>query len=339
MHDYCVELAAGDPRIEFRPQVDHDGLLRVFSQHDVVVVPSRWETNANTAREALMLARPVLATPTGGLMRVVEDGVNGWLTTGTSAAEIAQRIEQLLDDRDQVDRLVGSQALRESLSRSVQNDEALAAYLEEANREPAPTMDGVSVGALVSGPPGPALDATLASVHNQATPVADLRTEVGSAPTGVELPAGDAVALVPAGAELSPSFVSACARALAASPDAAYATTWAAADDPWRSRPLGNGVPLVETEDCGGAVLVIRSEHAQRAAAAVGGEELAGGGAWLAARQLRRDGEHGVVVPEELAQVRDIPGRADVESRRAEVEAALLREDTRWSAPTGLATA
>jgi hypothetical protein len=138
-----------------------------------------------------------------------------------------------------------------------------------------------------------------------------------------------AIAVVPPGAEVLPGFAERCAQALAAAPNAAYATTWAAADEPWRARPLGNAVPLVESEDCGGAVLAVRPEHAERALARVGAWELAGGGAWLLARELRAEGAYGVVVPEELVRVRDA---TDPAARRTEVEAALARERTRWLA-------
>ena len=308
---YCRALAAGDPRVEFREQTDHAGVLRMFGEHDVVVIPSRWETNANTAREALTVARPVLATPVGGLVRAVEHGVSGWLTAGTGVSDIAAAIEELLDDRGEVERVTGSDELTDSLGRSVQNEETREAYFDELTQEREPVPSSVSVGVCVVDPHGPV----------------------------PELPDGDAVALVPAGAELAPGFVEACARALAASPDAAYATTWADADDPWQARPLGNAVPLVEREDCGGAVLVVRRAHAERALAQIASAELAGGGAWLFARELRAEREYGVCVPEELARVRDMPGWHDTDARRTEVDAALRREETRWPAEAEVATA
>ena len=61
-----------------------------LADHDVTVIPSRWETNADTARESLAVGRPVLATPTGGLVQMVEHGHNGWLTDGTDQLQIAR---------------------------------------------------------------------------------------------------------------------------------------------------------------------------------------------------------------------------------------------------------
>ena len=112
----------------------------------------------------------------------------------------------------------------------------------------------------VLGPDGPARDATLASIDVQTVAPATTATPI------VHLPAG---------AVLAPTFLEVCGRALAASPDAAYVTTWADAEDAWQARPLGNGVPLVEREDCGGAVLVVARRHAERAAARIGARSSA----------------------------------------------------------------
>jgi glycosyltransferase involved in cell wall biosynthesis len=322
MREFCERLAGGDPRIELRAEVDLDGVLRALAEHDVAVIPSRWETNANTAREALAVGRPVLATPTGGLVQMVDHGRNGWLTDGTEECQIADAIERLLDDREEVRRVTASDALAESLERFVRNDEAREAYLEEAALGATPVEDPLPIEVSLLGPHGPARDATAESVRRQSV---EARQDAG------------AVAYVPAGAVLAPRFLEICGRALAASPDAAYVTTWADAEEPWQARPLGNGVPLVEREDCGGAVLVVRRRHAERAATRIGATELGGAGAWLLARELRAEREYGLAVPMELVVVRNMPGWMPTEARRTEVDAALLRERTRW--PAGFATA
>ena len=79
-------------------------------------------------------------------------------------------------------------------------------------------------------------------------------------------------------------------------------------------------------------MLVVRRAHAERAAATIAAQELAGGGAWLLARELRAEQHHGVVVPEELVRVRGVTGWSDTDSRRTEVEAALHRSGVRWPA-------
>jgi glycosyltransferase involved in cell wall biosynthesis len=322
MRAFCDRLAGGDARIELRDETDLTGVMRAVADHDVVVIPARWDTNANAAREALAAGRPVLTTPTGGLVQMIDHGRNGWLTEGIEESDIAEAIERLLDDRDEVRRVATSGELQTTLDRFVRNEEAREAYLEEAALGATPPAPAVPIEVAVTGAAGSARDATMESIRRQTVAPRD---------------DGDAVACVPAGAVLAPAFLEACGRALASSPEAAYVTTWADAEEPWQARPLGNAVPLVEREDCGGAVLVVRRRHAERAAARIGADELGGGGAWLLARELRAEREYGVAVPQQLIVVRDMPGWVNTEARRTEVDAALMRDRTRW--PAGFATA
>src|SRR5699024_8397902 len=133
----------------------------------------------------------------GGLIQIVEPGVNDWLTTGTSVREIADGIERLLDEPGEARRLAGSEELRASLARSVQNEETLAAYIDEAGAEAAvPASGAVSVGVL---------DAAPEATGNGA----------------LALPPGDAIAILPPGTQPAPAFFERCAHALASAPGAA----------------------------------------------------------------------------------------------------------------------
>lgn len=68
-----------------------------YDRAAVVCVPSRREGYGMVAREAMAHGRPVVATPVGGLLDAVDDGVTGLLanTAGLRAA-----IERLLGDRE-----------------------------------------------------------------------------------------------------------------------------------------------------------------------------------------------------------------------------------------------
>ena len=78
-------MAAGDPRIEFVDTVPRSAVGDFIRNAHAVVIPSLWECWPNTAREALMHNRPVLATPVGGLTEIVKPGRSGWLTRDRSA--------------------------------------------------------------------------------------------------------------------------------------------------------------------------------------------------------------------------------------------------------------
>ncbi|MGW6131955.1 glycosyltransferase family 4 protein [Cellulomonas sp. NPDC055163] len=65
---------------------------------DVVLVPSRLEPFGNTAVEAMLASRPVVASRVQGLAEVVDDGRTGLLVPPGDAAALAQAVASLLDD-------------------------------------------------------------------------------------------------------------------------------------------------------------------------------------------------------------------------------------------------
>jgi glycosyltransferase involved in cell wall biosynthesis len=61
----------------------------------VVIVPSRTEGLGMVAVEALALGRPVIASATGGLVEVVDDGFDGRLVPPGDAASLARALADL----------------------------------------------------------------------------------------------------------------------------------------------------------------------------------------------------------------------------------------------------
>jgi len=90
------ELAAA-PQTQGR--VDFAGYLSptwpVLAAADLVLVPSRVEPFGNTAVEALLAERPLVASRTQGLREVVRDGVTGLLVEPGSEVELADAIARL----------------------------------------------------------------------------------------------------------------------------------------------------------------------------------------------------------------------------------------------------
>lgn len=91
--------AAGDPRISLAPGMTRVGVVEQVRQAHLLVVPSLWECWPNTAREALMLNRPLLATPVGGLVELARPGVSGLQVRDTTPEALQAGIERCLDDR------------------------------------------------------------------------------------------------------------------------------------------------------------------------------------------------------------------------------------------------
>jgi glycogen synthase len=98
-------LAAGDHRIEFRPETSLVEMHALLRECDIVVLPSLWESWPYVALEALQANRPIIATPVGGFVEIVRPGAGGWLTEDAGAESLAQVIERLLYSREEVERI------------------------------------------------------------------------------------------------------------------------------------------------------------------------------------------------------------------------------------------
>lgn len=68
-----------------------------FSAADAVVLPYRKATGSAVAAQALAYGLPLVATRTGGLEEVVEEGVNGLLAEPSDVLGLAQALERLLE--------------------------------------------------------------------------------------------------------------------------------------------------------------------------------------------------------------------------------------------------
>ncbi len=131
-------MAAGDARIHFVGALPRAEVPRLVQRHDVVVVPSIWECWPNTGREALMLNRPVLCTPVGGLCEMAQPGRSGWLTRDSSANEIARGLEMVTDGRDEVADLITREGPREVFRELTDPARLIERYtdlIEEHSRE------------------------------------------------------------------------------------------------------------------------------------------------------------------------------------------------------------
>ena len=112
--------------------VAHDRLGKYYERAAVVCVPSRREGYGVVAREAMAYGRPVVASPVGGLVDAVEDGVTGLLVV---PAGLCSALERLLENRQLRARL-GLKAREYSVTQfswDAARDALVAAYSEAAH--------------------------------------------------------------------------------------------------------------------------------------------------------------------------------------------------------------
>ena len=85
--------------------VPHKDLPAYYSLMDIFVHPSLRDGMPNAVLEAMACGVPVIATPVGGVLDVLDDGVNGRTIPVNDAAGLAKITEDLLNDPDQCARL------------------------------------------------------------------------------------------------------------------------------------------------------------------------------------------------------------------------------------------
>lgn len=116
----------------------YDAIWELLPQADVFFLPSDYESFGLSALEAMACGVPVVASNTGGLPEVVEDGICGFLHTPGNVEAMAQSIRKLISD-DQLAGKMGA-AARERASSKFRREALLPvweAYYEKILSQPA----------------------------------------------------------------------------------------------------------------------------------------------------------------------------------------------------------
>ncbi|OGS41905.1 MAG: hypothetical protein A3K67_03355 [Euryarchaeota archaeon RBG_16_62_10] len=85
-------------RLEFHESVPQETLLQLYSDCDVLVMPSRTEGWGLALMEAMACGKPIVASRTGGIPELVRDGVDGLLVPPGDVKGIADAVTRLLSD-------------------------------------------------------------------------------------------------------------------------------------------------------------------------------------------------------------------------------------------------
>lgn len=88
------------PFVRYHGQVSLAKADAIRSGASCVVVPSTYENFPYTLTEAMALARPVVASRTGGMVEIVNDGQNGLLVETGSSAALAEAVIEILANTD-----------------------------------------------------------------------------------------------------------------------------------------------------------------------------------------------------------------------------------------------
>jgi glycogen synthase len=261
-----IEAMCGeDPRVRIEDALPQQEVQYRWAEHDLLVVPSRFEVWGNVALEAMRAGLPILATPVGGFAEIVEPGVSGWHTDGVGAEPVRRALARLLVDREELERVRSSgapyerfldlcdpEAILDSYDRLL----AIAPRPRETRRRPPeePTATAIvpyhgsseyveeTVDSLLAQTHGdldvlivndgsfePADDVLgrLAAVDPRVSVVTQLnRGEPSARNLGARLARGEFLVMLDADNVLEPEFVSRAIELLSAEPDLAYVTCW-----------------------------------------------------------------------------------------------------------------
>lgn len=100
-----IEIMHRIPNVSYEGAYTKTDLPRIFSDTDIVVVPSLNESYSLVTREALHGRVPVLASRIGSISEAVRDGENGILFEPGNIRELTEKIEYLIANPERIERL------------------------------------------------------------------------------------------------------------------------------------------------------------------------------------------------------------------------------------------
>jgi len=103
-----IRLTKGLPEhrrseVEWLPEYENNQIVKhVFDHVDCIVVPSIWDENSPLViQEALQAKVPVITSEKGGMGELIQDGINGWTFKHRSIEALAEKLQFVLDNRQQ----------------------------------------------------------------------------------------------------------------------------------------------------------------------------------------------------------------------------------------------
>jgi glycosyltransferase involved in cell wall biosynthesis len=98
----CRPLMAALERHHWIESLPNPQILAQMRQHDVLLLPTLFEGYALVISEALSQGLPVITTPNSGGTASVRDGIEGFIVPIRNSQAIAERLQQLANNPDQL---------------------------------------------------------------------------------------------------------------------------------------------------------------------------------------------------------------------------------------------
>jgi len=117
-------IAEGEERIKILGKKSREEIKEIFSDIDVLIVPSLlYENSPAVIYEALVAGVPVLAARIGGVAELIEENKNGWTFEPNNSDEFLQKLGRVISERKYL-------SMREDCQRSVAGSR-VKSYIEK----------------------------------------------------------------------------------------------------------------------------------------------------------------------------------------------------------------
>lgn len=117
---------AQNQKIQFMGGFNHSEIAQVFSEIDILVVPSLWQENSPlVVQEAFLFKTPIIASRVGGIPELIEDGKNGLLFEPGDTEGLAEKISLLVNNAGLIDKLKQGITLPKDISQHTEELERL----------------------------------------------------------------------------------------------------------------------------------------------------------------------------------------------------------------------
>jgi len=119
-------------QFKFHGEVSKSLLPELLSRSKIAVIPSRWDNYPYACIEAMATGLPVLSTSNGGMVEVIKDKVNGWISDG-SILGLKKSIEIAIKTPPDILEKMGIEASK-TINRTCNNNKILNYHLGFKNK-------------------------------------------------------------------------------------------------------------------------------------------------------------------------------------------------------------